>query len=93
MKLKSPQVKRLSQSIQQALHANKLIRVLSSDAKVLAKIEAVIQADLKVEEDIERETRAILDQFHAKVESGEIDYQQMYNKVKKQLIKDKKFVP
>jgi hypothetical protein len=93
VKLKPPQVKKLATAIQQGLYNRKLIKVLSSDAKVFAKIEGILLADLKIEEDIEKEARALLEKFHDKVESGEIDYQQMYVRVKKQLIKDKKFIP
>jgi hypothetical protein len=91
MKLKAPQVKKLAGLILARLKAGKLLRILTSEAKVLAKIEAIIFADLKVEEDIEREARAMMDKYRAQVESGAIDYQKMYGMIKKQLIKDKGF--
>lgn len=93
MRLKPPQIKKLAGAVFAALAQKKLIKILSSQATVLAKIEAVIQNDVNLEESIEKETRAIMDKFHDKVESGEIDYQDMYSRVKKQLIKDKKFTP
>jgi len=93
MRLKAPQIKKLARAVYEGLGQKKLIKILSSQDKVLAKIEAVIQSDVNLEESIEKEARALMDKFHDKVESGEIDYQDMYSRVKKQLIKDKKFTP
>lgn len=91
MKLKAPQVKKLSSLILARLKSEKLIRILTSEAKVLAKIESIILADLKIEEDIERQAKAMMDKYRKQVESGEIDYQKMYMMIKKQLIKEKNF--
>ena len=93
MRLKAPQIKKLARAVFDALVQKKLIKILSTQEMVLTKIEAVIQSDVSLEETIEKEARAIMDKFHDKVESGEIDYQDMYSRVKKQLIKDKKFTP
>jgi hypothetical protein len=92
MKLKPNQIKKLSHAVYNELRQKNLIQILSTESKIQEKIEAVIFADVKLEEDIEKESKKIMDKFRDKVESGEIDYQEMYRRVKQQLIKDKKFI-
>lgn len=93
MKLKAPMIKKLAQGILSALQDKKLIKILSSSEKTLAKIESVIAADVKIEQEIEQQARLMMDKYRAQVEKGEIDYQKMYGMIRKQLIKERKFTP
>lgn len=93
MKLKPPLVKKLATAIITELRNKKLVNILSSPEKTLAKIESVILADLKVEQEIDQKARQMMDQYRNQVESGTIDYQKMYSLIRKQLIKDRKFTP
>ncbi len=92
MKLKEPQIKKLSRLIYDALIAGDLLDILSSDKAVLEKIQSVLSNDAKLEEQIEAQAKKTMEQFKAQIESGEIEYQKMYNMVKKQIMKEKKFV-
>lgn len=92
MRLKEPQIHKLARLIYDALVKDKLIDILSSDKAVLAKIETILTTDARIEEQIEAEAKKMMEKFQKQVESGEIEYQKMYNMLKKQLMKDKKFV-
>ena len=93
MKLKPQQIKKLSRLVYEKLSQKKMITILSSEKKILDKIESVILADARKEEEIEALTKKTMQKFEAQVESGEIDYHKMYGLVKKQIMKEKKFTP
>lgn len=93
MKLKPPLIKKLAARVYEALTRKKLLTILSSDKKVLEKIELVIAADVAKEDEIEKLARKMMEKFEGQVSSGEIDYRKMYLLVKKQIMKEKKFIP
>jgi hypothetical protein len=93
MKLKPQQIKKLTRSVYEKLTQKKLIQILSTEKAVLDKIESIIMADAKKEEEIETLTKKMMEKFEPQVESGEIDYHKMYGMVKKQIMKEKKFTP
>jgi len=92
MKLKPDQITKLSRIVYDHLTQEKLIQIRSSEAKILENIKGVFLADVKKEDEIETEAKKMMEKFRPQVESGEIDYQKMYTMVKKQLMKDKKFI-
>ncbi len=92
MKLKDSQIKKLALKVYSKLEENHLIEVTSSTEKILQRIEALILADAKKEDDIEKQARALLDKFRPQIEAGQIDAHEMYVKIKNQLMKDQKFV-
>ena len=93
MKLKSEQIKKMAQLVYQKLADANLIEPMKSVAEIQSKIESVILADAKKEGEIEAEAKKMMEKYRSQVESGEIDYQKMYGMIKKQLIKEKKFIP
>ncbi len=93
MKLKSPQIKKIARLLYERLTQKQLLQVLSTEKKILDKIESVFLADIKKEEEIDTLTKAMMEKFTKQVESGEIDYHKMYGMVKKQIMKEKKFTP
>lgn len=91
MRLKEFQVKQLCQSILSTLRAKNLLEPLKSDSEILNRMEAIFQGDLKVEDEINKEANALLDQYAAQM-GDNVDKQQLFQMIKKQLIKDKKVV-
>jgi len=92
MKLKPEQIKKLSRIIYNKLVQEQLLTVLSSDAIIIDKIEKILLADAHIEEDIEAEAKKMMEKYRSQVESGEIDYHKMYTMIKKQIMKEKKFI-
>lgn len=93
MKLKANQIKKISRLVFEKLTQKKMITILSSEKKIIDKIESIILTDAKREEEIETLAKKMMEKFEAQVQSGEIDYHKMYGMVKKQIMKEKKFVP
>ncbi len=91
MRLKEFQVKQICQKVLLTLRAKQLIVLKKSEAEVLAKMEQIFIADLKVEDDLNREAEKILAQYEAKM-GDKIDRHKMLNMIKKQLIKDRNLV-
>lgn len=91
MRLKEIQVKQICQKILATLRAKQLVTLKKADTEVLAKMEHIFLADLKVEDDINREAEKILEQY-TKQMGDKIDRQKMFQMIKKQLIKDRNVV-
>jgi hypothetical protein len=81
----------VSGKILQTLKTQQLIILKKSEPEVLNKMEEIFIADLKVEDDINREAEKILEAYTAKM-GDKIDRQKMFQMIKKQLIKDKNVV-
>ena len=90
-RLKESQVKLICQKILLTLRSKQLINLKKSDADVLLKMEEIFMADLRVEDDINREAEKLLNQYAAKMGSN-IDREKMFQMIKKQLVKDKNVV-
>jgi hypothetical protein len=88
MRLKPFQIQMVSQKILQTLKTRQLVILKKSEPEVLKKMEEIFTADLKIEDDINREAEKLLDAYTAKM-GDKIDKQLMFQMIKKQLIKDK----
>lgn len=93
MKLKPAQIKKLARLILDKLEQQNLINIRTTRDQITQKIESILLADVQMEDEIEKEARAMMEKYRAQVQSGEIDYQKMYGMVKKELMKKKKFIP
>jgi hypothetical protein len=91
MRLKPAQVKQICQKILVDLRTKQLVILKKTDAEVLAKMEELFTADLRIEDDINREAQKLLDQYAAQMGTN-FDREKMFQLIKKQLIKDKKVV-
>ncbi len=92
MKLKREEIQRLSQTLFQHLRDKHLITVLESDAKILEKINTVIQNNMDEELAIENQARKLIDQYSGQIDSGAIDPQKAFTMIKKQVAKERKFI-
>ncbi|QQR79356.1 MAG: DUF507 family protein [Deltaproteobacteria bacterium] len=92
MSLKKEEIKTLSIKILRFLKSQNLIKPLVGEDKIEAKIEAVFQKNLDEEATIERDARKLMDQYKSQIASGAIDSQKAFTMIKKQLIKERKFI-
>lgn len=93
LKQKTVPLTKLARVILDQLKKEQLVVVKTTEKAVLNKIEHILLADAQIEADIEAQARRMMDKFRPQIEAGEIDYQKMFVMLKKQLIKDKKFIP
>jgi len=91
MRLKENQIKHICHDVLVTLRSNRQITLKKGEKEVLSRMEAIFVAELKVEDDINREAEALLEKY-ARQAGGNIDREKMFQMIKKQLIKDKKVV-
>lgn len=92
MRLKKEQIQKISELILKGLKDKKVATFKVSEEKVLNRIVEVITKDLRVESDLDEEVKKMMDKYKAQIDAGHIDYQKMFQMIKKQLIKDRGLV-
>jgi hypothetical protein len=91
MRLKESQVKYICQNVLLTLRSKQLITLNKSDSEILSKMESIFLAELRIEDDINKEAERLLDQVLRQGGPG-LDREKMFQLIKKQLIKDRKVV-
>jgi len=92
MHLKDEQIGRLAEKVLGDLERAELIAQKQGRGATLAAIKAAIAADLKVEETLERDAEALLEQTLKAVGGDGIDRHKMLRMIKEKLAKERKIV-
>ncbi len=91
MRLKESQVKYICQNVLLTLRSKQLITLNKSDSEILSKMEGIFLAELRIEDEINKEAERLLEATIGRT-GGNIDREKAFQLIKKQLIKDKKVV-
>ncbi len=91
MRLKESQVKFICQNVLLTLRSKQLITLNKTDSQILSKMESIFLAELRIEDEINKEAERLLDQV-AQQGGPNLDKEKMFQLIKKQLMKDKKVV-
>lgn len=92
MRLKDEQISKLAERILEALTAAGLITLKTERGKVLDGIRKAVAADVKGEEDLEREAERLLEQTLRSMGGAGIDRHKMLKMIKDRLAKEKGIV-
>ncbi len=92
MKLSKERVASLATAIVDTLLKEGLITVSSKKESLIGKIESTILDDLQIEDRLNIEIRGMLKGYEREIEKGEVDYQKMFQMVKKQLVRDRNLI-
>lgn len=92
MRLKKEQIQKIAELILKRLKEKKIATFKVAEEKILNRIQEIIIKDLRVESDLDDEVRKMMEKYKAQIDSGHIDYQKMFQMIKKQLIKDRGLV-
>lgn len=92
MKLAKERIATLSKLLVETLLDEGLIASSSKKELLIGKIESVILDDLQVEDRLNAEVKEILKGYEKEIDQGNVDYQRMFQMIKKQLIKDRNLV-
>ena len=92
MHLKDEQIGRLAEKVLGDLERSQLVQPKQGRGALLAAIKAAIAADLKVEEALERDAEALLEQTLKAMGGAEIDRHKMLRMIKEKLAKERKIV-
>jgi hypothetical protein len=94
MRLKDDQIHRLAEKVLNDLTTARLIAMKKERGTVLAAVKGAIAADLKSEQDLERDAEQLLEQNLRALGRGaaDIDRHRMLKMIKEKLAKDRKIV-
>ncbi|GAW68068.1 hypothetical protein GPEL0_01r4232 [Geoanaerobacter pelophilus] len=92
MRLKEEQIARLAEKVLGDLERAQLVEQKQGRGAVLAGIKAAIAEDLKLEEALERDAEALLEQTLKAVGGQGIDRHKMLRMIKEKLAKERKIV-
>lgn len=92
MRLKKEQIHKISDKILKALQEKNLVQLKASAEAVLARLEKAITDDLLAEDKLDGDVHKIMDQYRHMIASGQVNEQEVFQKIKKQLIKERKLV-
>lgn len=92
MRLKEEQIARLAEKVLGDLERAEMVRQKEARGKVLSAVKAAISADLKQEENLERDAEALLEQTLKATGDYAIDRHKMLRMIKEKLAKERKIV-
>ena len=93
MRLKDDQISKLGEKVLADLTAAGQIALKKERGVILAAIKEAVRADIKAEEDLEKDAENLLEQTLRSMRGGaEIDRHKMLRMIKEKLAKDRKIV-
>lgn len=92
MKLRKDYIESLSQLLVQELVQKKIIKLNADQKIVQTRITTTIINDLKVEDDLDEEVRKILAGYAQQMRQQHIEYHEMFQMVKRKLIKERNLI-
>lgn len=88
MRMREPQIKHLCQKLLLSLRSNQLITLTQSEASALKRMTEIFLANLKAEEDLNRDVEKLMQQY-AENMGPAVDKEKMFKMIKKQLVKER----
>lgn len=92
MKLSREQVEKLVRVSLERLKEKGLIEFKADEKKVYERMVEIFLADLKKEEDLDREVEALLRSHSGAVDSQKVDYRKMFSMIKNKLARERGIV-
>ena len=90
MRLRKDQIQKISEKVLKDLQAHKLA-ILKVDAHViLERIQKAITDDLLAEDRLGEEIKNIMEKYRAQISSGQMNEQEVFQMIKRQLVKERK---
>ena len=91
MWIKKEQLTRLAHEIGKNLIRSGAV-LKGTEEQMFGKIEQVIQKNMEEEQKIEEEVKRLMEQYRNQMAAGSVDPQRVYQMIKKQVAKERKFV-
>jgi len=89
MRLNRYQIKWLSEDIVAGLEKSGLVDFLIAHGDAVAKTEAAVTEELMVEDRLDEEVKDILTAHKSEIEQGRVDYNTMFDMIKRKLVKER----
>lgn len=92
MRLSKERIAALSKALAETLLTEGLISSTSPKEFLISKVESIMVEDLQVEDRLNAEVKEILKGHEREIQKGEVDYQKMFQMIKKQLVKERNLI-
>lgn len=92
MRLRPERVESLARKVTAALREHKRVEFLASQEQVELAVRGVILADLRREDELEREAEEILRQYQQKINMNNLSYNTLVARTKAELAKKRRIV-
>ena len=92
MRLSKAQVEAVSRLILERLKEKGLIVFKADEEVVLKRMVEIFMADLKAEDELDREVENILSAHSSTIDSQRLDYRKMFNMIKSKLARERGIV-
>jgi len=89
MRMTHERVGALANAIVHRLVAQRAIGVRGPETELVARVTALIEDELALEDQLNRDARELLKQYQRQIDSGQVDYHRMFTMVKRQLAKER----
>jgi len=92
MKLSPAQVEKLSQAVLDRLTKRSLLSSSAGGESILSRIKTIILNELQVEDRLDEEVRTILEAHRKEIDEGRVDYNKMFQMIKKKLVQERNII-
>jgi len=92
MKLSPAQVEKLSQAVLDRLLKRSLLSSSAGGESILSRIKTIILNELQVEDKLDEEVRTILEAHRKEIDEGRVDYNKMFQMIKKKLVQERNII-
>ncbi len=92
MRLRKDQIQKISEKVFKELQVKNLVTLKAQAHVILERIQKAITDDLAAEDRLDEEVKNIMDKYRAQIDSGQMNEQQVFQMIKKQLVKERKLV-
>ncbi|MFQ5427678.1 MAG: DUF507 family protein [Thermodesulfobacteriota bacterium] len=82
-------VEEMASLVLKGLKEKKLITLKADEEKILTRMREAILADLKAEDDLDREVEGILNAHAGEIDDERVDYRKMFRMLKNKLVKER----
>jgi len=89
MRLTKERIHQIANSLAEHLFSGEMLSVTFSKNQLGTKIERMITDELMIEDRLNDEVRELLKAYESQIEKGQVDYQKMFQMVKRQLAKER----
>jgi hypothetical protein len=89
MRLTKERIHQIAKSMAEHLFSGEMLSTELSKSQVGAKIEQMIMDELMIEDRLNDEVRELLKAYESQIEKGQVDYQKMFQMIKRKLANER----
>ena len=92
MRLTKERIHQIASNLVEHFFSEESVSTPLSKYQLAAKIEQIVTDELTIEDRLNDEVRRLLAAYESQIEKGQVDYNQMFSMVKRQLAKERGIV-